>query len=88
MTKNKIQIKRDGGVITVLDEEGRTLYSSARHSDIKKDNHPFMAGFSKIADLGDSYADMLTLLRLNKSSNKLKNYWENVGHYALDVMSR
>lgn len=88
MTKNKIQIKREGKLITVLDEKGHVLCSSTRHSVVRKDKHPYMTGFSKIADLGNSYSEMLTLLRLNNTSNRIRDYWENVGNYALNIMTK
>lgn len=88
MTKNKIQIKREGKLITVLDEKGHVLCSSTRHSVVRKDEHPYMTGFSKIADLGNNYSEMLTLLRLNNTSNRIRDYWENVGNYALNIMTK
>lgn len=47
-----------------------------------------MTGFSKIADLGNNYSEMLTLLRLNNTSNRIRDYWENVGNYALNIMTK
>ena len=83
MTKKRFQIKREGKLITILDGDGHTLYSSARHSIVKKDSHPYLTGFSKIADLGDSYSEILALLQMSNTSNRIRNYWNNVGNYAL-----
>lgn len=86
--KTKIHIKRHGNFITVVDDSGRVLYSSILHPVAKWDHHPYISGFSKIADLGEDYSEMLSKVRSETTSDRIRSYWENVGHYMLDIATR
>lgn len=84
----KFHIKKQGNSISIIDEDGNILYTSARHSVAKKEKHPYLSGFSKIVDFGDSYSDLLNMVRSDTVSNRIRSYWENTGNYVLDVLTR
>lgn len=86
MAIKKYHIKKDNGLTMVQDSEGRVVYSSTRHSIVRVDKHPYLAGFSKLADFGSSYHKLLKNVQ-RSPSHSIRKYWENVGTYTLNVMA-
>ena len=86
MTVKKYHIKKDDGLIMVKDSDGSTVYSSTRHSIVKVDKHPYLAGFSKLVDFGSSYRELLKEVQRSPSQS-IRKYWENVGTYTLDIIA-
>jgi hypothetical protein len=87
MAIKKYHIKKEGRLVTVKDRDGKTVYSSTRHTVVRADRHPYISGFSKLVDFGNSYSGLLK--KVQKSpSRSIRSYWENVGTYTLDVMAR
>lgn len=87
MANKKYRIKKNGSRFFVFNDHGTLVFKSRRHSPIKRDKHPYLTGFSKIADFGESYEELLKRIEEQDSSNRIRRYWENVGTYALNVMA-
>ncbi|MCH3993383.1 MAG: hypothetical protein LKH27_08455 [Prevotella sp.] len=85
MALKNYRIKKEGRLVTVTDHNGSTVYSSTRHSVVRADRHPYISGFSKLVDFGNSYSGLLKKVQ-KAPSQSIRSYWENVGTYTLDVM--
>lgn len=86
MTVKKYHIEKDDDLIMVKNNKGRVVYYSNRHSVVRVDKHPYLAGFSKLVDFGSSYRELLKNVQRSPSQS-IRKYWENVGTYTLDVMA-
>ncbi len=86
MAMKNYHIRKDDDVNRVMDNDNRVVYSSVRHSAVRVDKHPYLSGFSKLIDFGSSYQELLKDIHRSPSQS-IRNYWENVGKYTLDVMA-
>ena len=85
MKRKKYQIKKSRNVYVILGDKDKELYSTKRHFIVKPDNHPWISGFSKIADCYSSYDELLKVVNRTPAT-AIRNYWENVGTYVLDAV--
>ena len=85
MALKNYHIRKEKDMIQVMDDDNHVVYSSTRHSVVQKDRHPYISGFSKLVDFGNSYSGLLKKVQ-KAPSQSIRSYWENVGTYTLDVM--
>lgn len=69
----------------IMDDKENILYRAHRHYVTNPDKHPYISGFSKIADWYDSYNELLRIVRKSPTT-AIRNYWDNVGSYVLDAV--
>jgi hypothetical protein len=86
MALKNYHIRKEKDMIQVMDDDNYVVYSSTRHSVVQKDRHPYISGFSKLVDFGNSYSGLLKKVQ-KAPSLSIRSYWENVGTYTLDVMA-